>query len=79
MEPARHNDGAGRAEVKVEILDHQIRPISGFSLDRSDPLTGSGKLDASWQGRSDLSDLAGRPVQLRFWIRNAKIYSFQFQ
>jgi hypothetical protein len=79
IESARHNDGAGRAEVKVEILDHQARPISGFSLDQSDPLTGSGKLEASWQGHSDLSALAGRPVQLRFWIRNAKLYSFQFK
>ena len=79
MEAAAHNYGAGRAEIKVEILDHQTQPLSGFSLDQSDPLTATGRVQASWQGRSDLSALAGRPIQLRFWIRNAKLYSFQFK
>ncbi len=79
LEAAAHNYGAGRAEVKVEILDHQVQPLSGFSLDQSDPLTTTGTHQASWQGRSDLSELAGRSIQLRFWIRNAKLYSFGFK
>ncbi len=79
LEAAPHNYGAGRAEVKVEILDHQVQPLSGFSLDQSDPLTTTGTHPASWQGRSDLSELAGRSIQLRFWIRNAKLYSFGFK
>ena len=79
LEAAPHNYGAGRAEVKVEILDHQVQPLSGFSLDQSDPLTTTGTHQASWQGRSDLSELAGRSIQLRFWIRNAKLYSFGFK
>ena len=79
LEPARHNDGSGVAEIKVEILDHQTQPIAGFSLDESDRLTKAGRFKASWKGKSDLSSLAGRPLQLRFWIRNAKLYSFQFE
>jgi hypothetical protein len=79
LEPARHNDGAGVAEIKVEILDHQTKPIAGFTLDESDRMTQSGRVKASWKGQSDLSSLAGRPLQLRFWIRNAKLYSFRFE
>ncbi len=79
LEPARHNDGSGVAEIKVEILDHQTQPIAGFSLDDSDRFTKAGRFKASWGGQSDLSSLAGRPLQLRFWIRNAKLYSFQFE
>ena len=63
----------------MEILDHQAQPWSGFSLDQSDPLTTTGTHLASWQGRSDLGELAGRAIQLRFRIRNAKLFSFQFK
>jgi hypothetical protein len=31
-----------------------------------------------WQGRSDVGPLAGRPVRLRFVMRSAKLYAFQF-
>jgi len=33
----------------------------------------------SWRGRRDLSALAGRAVRLRFVMRGAKPYSFQFR
>jgi len=32
----------------------------------------------TWNGRADLSELAGRPVRLRFALTNAKLYSFVF-
>lgn len=79
MEAARHNDGAGIPQIKVEILDHQTKPLPGFSLKDSDPMAARGAAQASWQGNSDVSSLEGRPVQLRFWIRNASLFSFQFK
>ena len=33
----------------------------------------------SWQGRNDVSRLAGQTVRLRFSMKNAKLYSFQFR
>jgi hypothetical protein len=33
----------------------------------------------TWQGKSDTSLLAGRPVRLRILLRDAELYSFQFR
>jgi hypothetical protein len=33
----------------------------------------------SWHGNSDVSKLAGKPVKLRFYFKNAKLFSFQFR
>ena len=79
MEAARHNDGAGIPEIKVEILDHQTKPVPGFSLEQSDSMAVRGSIQASWQGRVDVGSLIGKPIQLRFSIRNARLFSFQFK
>ncbi len=76
---AKHNWGAGPVRLKVEILDSAHTPIPGFTLDEADNLASSGKHRVSWNGKSDLSSLAGKPVQLRFMVRNAKLNSFQFK
>jgi hypothetical protein len=31
-----------------------------------------------WQGRSDLSALAGRPVRLRFVLKDADVFALRF-
>ncbi len=33
----------------------------------------------TWDGKSDVSRAAGQPVQLRFVMRAAKLYAFQFR
>ncbi len=79
MIAAKHNWGAGPAQVKVEILNSAHTPIPGFTLEEADNLASSGKHRVSWQGKNDVSGLAGKPVQLRFTVRNAKLNSFQFR
>ena len=32
----------------------------------------------SWNGSTDISALAGQSIKLRFYFKNAKLYSFQF-
>ena len=32
----------------------------------------------TWKGRGELSELAGKPVRLRFALKEAKLYSFVF-
>jgi hypothetical protein len=32
----------------------------------------------TWQGKSDTSSLVGRAVRLRFLLRDAELYAFQF-
>ena len=66
------------AEVRVALLDQSGGPIEGFSLDRCEPLFRSGFQEVKWTGQS-VARLAGKQVRLRFELRNAGLYAFQFQ
>ena len=72
--------GPGIGEIRVEFLNFNHRKIEGFTFDDSDPIFESG-LDqvVTWNGDSDLSRLAGQAIKIRFYIKNAKLYSFQFK
>ncbi len=65
--------------VRVEIQDAQGQPIPGFALDDGPELFGD-SVDriVNWNCGSDVSALAGRPVRLRFVLRDADLYAFQF-
>jgi len=70
--------GAG-GTAKVEIQEPSGRPISGFTESDADEINGNYiRVFASWNGSTDTSPIAGRPVRLRFLMRDAKLYSFQF-
>ena len=72
--------GPGPAEVRVEVLTSNHRKIEGFTFDDADPITQSGQDHVvSWNGNPDVSRLTGRPIKLRFYFKNAKLYSFQFR
>jgi hypothetical protein len=72
--------GAGPCEVRAEILSPNHEPLSGFSFEDTDPITTSGQTHiVSWKGKSDLGELAGKSIKLRFYFKNAKLYSFQFK
>jgi len=66
--------------VRVELQDANGRSISGFTRDDCQPQFGDG-LDRtiSWTSGTDVSQLAGKPVRLRFELKDADLYSFQFQ
>jgi hypothetical protein len=54
-------------ELQVEILDTPFRAtVTGDSTHQL----------IRWQGATDLSVLAGRPVKFRFQLTNGKLYSF---
>jgi hypothetical protein len=66
--------------MAVELLDETGRPIAGYSLDACDGFTGDAiRHRVTWNGRSDVGRLAGRKVRLRFRLRNAALYAFQFR
>ncbi len=72
-------DAGVAGSAAAEILDSRGKPMPGFSLAEADPI----KLNhiaatVTWQGKDDLSALTGKPVQLRFVMRDAKLYAFQF-
>jgi len=72
------NTGAG-GTCRVELLDAEGSPIEGYTLDDADEINGNYiRVRPSWQGNEDVSPLAGKPVKLRFVMRDTKLYSFQF-
>ena len=72
-------DGSAGGWLQVEIQDADGQPLSGFMLADADPVVGNaiGK-SVTWKGRSNLSELIGKPVRLRFVLRAMKLYAFQF-
>ena len=72
--------GAEPCETRVELLNPNHHVIDGFSVDDADPIDLTGTdVTVSWNGKSNLSALRGCAVKLRFYLRNAKLYSFQFR
>lgn len=65
--------------VRVELQDAEGKPLPGHSADDCDELFGD-TLDrtVSWKDNSDVSAVAGQPVRIRFVLRDADIYSYQF-
>lgn len=65
--------------LQVEILDETGQPIPDFSVEQCPAVTGD-HVDhtVSWKRGSDVGSLAAKPVRLRFYLRDADLYSFQF-
>lgn len=66
-------------DVRVELQDEAGQPLPGFQLDDCPPIFGD-SLDriVTWTQGADVKKLAGRVVRLRFAIRDADLYAFQF-
>lgn len=64
--------------VRVEIQDFGGGVIPGFAMEDCIELIGDGVDQAvRWRQGTDVSRLAGQPVRLRFWIRDADLYAFR--
>ena len=67
-------------EVKVEIQNAHGQPLPGFSLQHAKPLIGNEIARAvSWQSGDDVGNLAGKPIRLRFVMKDAHLYSIKFE
>lgn len=66
--------------VRVEIQNADGTPVPGFHLSDCDEIVGDEiERVVQWKGHPDLAELAGRPVRLRFAMREADLFSFQFR
>lgn len=65
--------------VRVELQNPDGTPIPGHTLADCDEIFGDA-LDrpTSWQGKADLSSQRGKPVRLRFQLKDADLFAFQF-
>jgi hypothetical protein len=65
--------------VRVELQDAQGTPLPGHTLDDCDELFGD-TLDraVSWKESTDLSAVSGQTIRVRFVLRDADLFAFQF-
>jgi len=74
-------DTSATGIVQVGILDPDGRPIPGYNVQDCDRIHTANEINrvVTWGGNSDVSKLAGQPIQLRFEMRDAELYAFEFQ
>lgn len=66
--------------IRIELQDSAGKPIPGYTLADSDEIFGDTlERVVTWKGKSDVSQLAGKPVRLRFVMKDADLFSFRFQ
>lgn len=65
--------------IQVELQDSDGRALPGFSLADSPALIGDAiERTVTWNSDSKLGSLAGKPIRVRFVLKDADIYSMQF-
>jgi hypothetical protein len=66
--------------IKIELQDASGNPVQGFTEADCPEIYGD-EIDRkiSWKSVDDVSILEGRPVRLRFVLKDADIFSFQFR
>ena len=66
--------------VKAELLDANGKPIKGFELENANETIGNEiAKQISWKGNPDLEQLNGKPVRIRFVMKDADLYSIKFE
>ena len=71
------NVAAAAGELRVEVLDADGNVIPPFTKANCLPVTTDSTIQrVQWRGGQDLSALSGKPVRLRFHLRNGQLYAF---
>ena len=74
------NADTRRGLLKAEVVTAGGEKIPGYTCSECHGITGNGfELPISWSRRSDLQELAGQTVRLRFYLREARLYSFRLR
>jgi hypothetical protein len=65
--------------VRVEVQNADGKPIDGLTADQCDELFGD-FLDrpVQWKDSKSLAELAGKPIRLRFLMKDADLYAIRF-
>ena len=75
------NVDARRGEFRAEVLDPMRGAIDGFGRDEAEPFAGVDelRLRPGWKRFPDLKRLRGRVVQLKFHLKQARLYGFRIR
>jgi hypothetical protein len=72
-------DTSSAGTARVGILDLDGAPVPARSVGECDEIMANATEQVvTWKGKPDVGAAAGRPVRLRFELRSAKLYAFQF-
>jgi hypothetical protein len=69
--------GFDECDVRAALLDQSGGTIEGFTVERSTRLNESGRHELVWEG-AHVGRLEGKPVRIRFELRNAALSCIQF-
>jgi len=65
--------------VRVEIQNVKGTPFTGLTINDCRAITGDGvEQEVAWKFGTNVSQLTGTPIRLRFVLQNADLYSFRF-
>ncbi len=66
-------------ELRAELLDEAGRVIGPYTLENCQPIRSNTNLaQLKWNGASAVHPNGGKPVRVRFSLRNGRLYSFWF-
>ena len=73
-------DTSAEGTVRVALLDAEGHAIEGLGLKDCDFVHTANEINrvVKWKGNADVSRWAGKPVRLRFALKNTHLYAFQF-
>ena len=75
-------EAAGNAgfSCRVAAEDNQGNPLPGKGVEDSIPVWGNHRdIEVAWKGGTDLGYGMDRPVLLRFRMKHAKLFGFEFR
>lgn len=65
--------------MQIELQNPDGSPLPGLSLDDCPPLFGNSVAHTvNWNSDAKLADYVGKPVRLRFVLKDADLYAFRF-
>ena len=66
-------------EIKISLLDERGNPIPGFSIVDAQSIIGNEiSRIVEWNGNSDVSELSGKTIKMKVFLKDADLYSFKF-
>ncbi len=70
---------SGSGGIRVELQDVDGMPFEGFSQADADEVFGD-QIEGvvTWKGNRNVSSLAGKPVRIRFVLKDADLFAFRF-
>jgi hypothetical protein len=67
-------------EIRIELQTEDGTPIEGFSFEESEVIIGNEiKRLVKWNSPNKLKELHGKPVRIKFKLKDANLYSLKFE